>query len=205
MKKSKYANSGGVCTAKQCKGVLLVQDVRTADKGILPVVQASAKKIGITFTVRTVSGAYPTIQTTARNMPISTRPRWGKDYADPSTFIDPLFVGTSIFPTGNRNYSLVGMKPSQAKQLGVKGSINNVPSIDRAATACAAKVGDARITCYAALDRVLTTQIVPWIPYMWANQVNVIGPKVDDVGLRPERRSCGLCSRVLEAVRKTRS
>ena len=83
MKLSKYANSGGVCTAKQCKGVLLVQDVRTADKGILPVVQASAKKIGITFTVRTVSGAYPTIQTTSRNVPISTRPRWGKDYADP--------------------------------------------------------------------------------------------------------------------------
>ena len=179
MKLSKYANSGGVCTAKQCKGVLLVQDVRTADKGILPVVQASAKKIGITFTVRTVSGAYPTIQTTARNVPISTRPRWGKDYADPSTFIDPLFVGTSIFATGNRNYALVGLKPSQAKQLGVKGSINNVPSIDRAATACAAKVGDPRITCYAALDRVLSTQIVPWIPYMWANQVNVISSKVE--------------------------
>jgi peptide/nickel transport system substrate-binding protein len=178
MKLSKYANSGGVCTAKQCKGVLLVQDVRTADKGILPVVQASAKKIGITFTVRTVSGAYPTIQTTSRNVPISTRPRWGKDYADPSTFIDPLFVGANIFPTGNRNYSLVGLKASQVKQLGVKGSVKNIPSIDRAATACAAKVGDARITCYAALDRVLTAQIVPWIPYMWANQVNVIGPKV---------------------------
>ena len=55
----------------------------------------------------------------------------------------------------------MGLKPSQAKQLGVKGSINNVPSIDRAATACAAKVGDPRLTCYAALDRVLSTQIVP--------------------------------------------
>jgi hypothetical protein len=25
---------------------------------------------------------------------------------------------------------------------------------------------------------VLTTQIVPWIPYMWANNVNIIGPTV---------------------------
>ena len=96
MKHSKYANAGGVCSAKQCKGVLLIQDVRTADKGILPVVQASAAKIGITFTVRTVTGAYPTIQTVSNNIPISTRPRWGKDYADPSTFIDPLFVGANI-------------------------------------------------------------------------------------------------------------
>ena len=100
MKLSKYANKSGVCSAKQCKGVLLIQDVRTADKGILPVVQASAAKIGITFTVRTVTGAYPTIQTVSNNIPISTRPRWGKDYADPSTFIDPLFVGANIQPTG---------------------------------------------------------------------------------------------------------
>jgi peptide/nickel transport system substrate-binding protein len=178
MRLSKYANNGGVCTAKQCKGVLLIQDVRTADKGILPVVQASAAKIGITFTVRTVTGAYPTIQTVGNNIPISTRPRWGKDYADPSTFIDPLFVGANIQPTGNRNYGLVGLTQTQAKQMGVKGNIRNIPSIDKAATACAAKVGDPRLTCYAALDRVLTEQIVPWIPYMWANQVNVVSSKV---------------------------
>ena len=178
MKLSKYANSGGVCSAKECKGVLLIQDVRTADKGILPAVQASAKKIGITFTVRTINGAYPVIQTTSKNIPISTRPRWGKDYADPSTFIDPLFYGGNIIPTGNTNYSLVGLTPSQAEQFGVKGRVTNVPSVDKAADTCRSKVGQARITCYAAIDRVLTTQVVPWIPYMWANQVNVLGPKV---------------------------
>jgi peptide/nickel transport system substrate-binding protein len=178
MKLSKYANSGGVCSAKACKGVLLIQDVRTADKGILPVVLASAKKIGITFTVRTVTGAYPVIQTPSNNVPISTRPRWGKDYADPSTFIDPLFVGAFIQPAGNRNYALVGLTPSQAKQFGVKGSVKNVPSIDKAATKCRAQVGEARATCYAALDRVLTEQVVPLVPYMWANQVNIISPTV---------------------------
>jgi peptide/nickel transport system substrate-binding protein len=179
MKLSKYANSGGVCSAKECKGILLIQDVRTADKGILPAVQASAKKIGITFTVRTVNGAYPVIQTTSKNIPITTRPRWGKDYADPSTFIDPLFYGGNIIPSGNTNYALVGLTPSQAEQFGIKGSVTNVPSIDKAADTCRAKVvGQARINCYAAIDRVLTTQVVPWIPYMWANQISVLGPKV---------------------------
>jgi peptide/nickel transport system substrate-binding protein len=178
MAKSKYANSGGVCSAKECKGVLMLSDVRAVDKATLPVIQAGAAKIGITFTVRTVNGAYPVIQTTSKNIPISNRPRWFKDYADPSTFIDPLFYGGNIIPTGNTNYSLVGIKPSQAAQLGVKGSTSGVPSIDKLADVCQRKTGNARVTCYAGIDRALTSQIVPWIPYMWANTVNVLGPNV---------------------------
>ena len=77
------------------------------------------------------------IQTPSKNIPISTRPRWGKDYADPSTFIDPLFNGANIIPSGNTNYALVGLTPTQAKQMGIKGSIANVPSIDKLANACA--------------------------------------------------------------------
>lgn len=178
MKQSKYANSNGVCSAKECKGVLLIADVRSADKAMLATVQSGAKKIGITFTVRVVNGAYPVIQTTSRNVPISTRPRWGKDYADPSTFIDPLFYGANIIPSGNTNYALVGLKSSQVASLGVKGNTANVPSIDKLADTCRAKVGNARVTCYAGIDRVLTTQVVPWVPYMWANQVNILGPNV---------------------------
>ena len=49
---------------------------------MLPTIQANAAKIGITFAVRRVNGAYPVIQTTSKNIPISTRPRWFKDYAD---------------------------------------------------------------------------------------------------------------------------
>ncbi len=178
MKLSKYANSNGVCTAKECKGVLFISDVRSADKAMLPVVQAGAKQIGITFTVRTVNGAYPVLQTTSKNVPISHRPRWFKDYADPSTFIDPLFYGGNIIPSGNTNYALVGLKPSQAAQLGVKGNINNVPSIDKLAENCQTKIGSARIRCYANIDRVLTTEVVPWIPYMWPNTIDILGPTV---------------------------
>ena len=127
MKKSKYANTSGVCSAKECKDVLLIQDVRAADKGILPVVQASAEKIGITFTVRTVNGAYPVIQTPSKNIPISTRPRWGKDYADPSTFIDPLFYGGNIIPSGNTNYALVGSDAEPGESMGIKGSTSQRP------------------------------------------------------------------------------
>jgi hypothetical protein len=158
--------------------VLMIADVRAVDKAMVPVVQASAAKIGITFTVRSVNGAYPVIQTTSRNIPISQRPRWLKDYADPSTFIDPLFVGANIIPTGNTNYALVGLKPDQAGRLGIKGNVNNVPSIDAQATRCARLVGNARVTCYANIDRTLMTRVVPWVPYLWNKNVFIIGPNV---------------------------
>ena len=112
-------------------------------------------------------------------MPISQRPRWFKDYADPSTFIDPLFKGSNIIPTGNTNYALVGLKPGQAAQLGIKGTVNNIPSIDKLADACQKKIGSARVSCYAGIDRVLSTQVVPWIPYMWANTVTILSSNVD--------------------------
>ena len=35
-----------------------------------------------------------------------------------NVFVGPLFDGRSIIPSGNTNYSLVGVKPSQAKSLG---------------------------------------------------------------------------------------
>lgn len=179
MKKSKYStDSKGVCTDKACKGVLLITDVRSVDKLMLPTVQANAAKIGITFTVRSVNGAYPVIQTTSKNVPFSTRPRWFKDYADPSTFIDPLFKGTSIIPEGNTNYSLVGLKPAQAKKYGITGSVTNVPNIDKQAEACAKRIGSPRLNCYAKLDKVLTEKIVPWVPYMSAKTVTILGPKV---------------------------
>jgi peptide/nickel transport system substrate-binding protein len=178
MRQSKYANSGGVCSAKECKGVLMIADVRAVDKALVPPIQSAAKKIGITFTVRTVNGAYPVIQTTSRNIPISQRPRWFKDYADPSTFIDPLFYGGNIIPTGNTNYSLVGLKPGQAASLGIKGNVNNVPSIDALADRCQRLIGNARVTCYAGVDRVLTQDIAPWVPYMWSKTVTILGPNV---------------------------
>ncbi|MBV8081311.1 MAG: hypothetical protein JO186_13165, partial [Actinobacteria bacterium] len=72
MKGSKYdTQHNGMCSAPQCHGVLLLADTRAVDTKMLPVIEADAKKIGITFTVRTVNGAYPTIQTPSKNIPIA--------------------------------------------------------------------------------------------------------------------------------------
>jgi peptide/nickel transport system substrate-binding protein len=179
MKGSKYDTKGdGTCSAKECKGVLLLADTRAVDTAMLPVIEADAKKIGITFTVRTINGAYPTIQTPSKNIPIAERPGWGKDYADPLTFFSPLFDGRTIIPQGNTNYSLVGITPAQCTKLKIKGNCNNVPSINKQLDKCAALLGQPRMTCYENLDKYLMTQVVPWVPYMWSTVTRIVSKNV---------------------------
>jgi peptide/nickel transport system substrate-binding protein len=181
MKQSKYdPGHTGKCTASACKGVLMVGDVRSVDNRMIPVIVADAKKIGLTFTVRQINGAYTTIQTTSKNVPFSERPGWGKDYADASTFFAELFDGRAIIPSGNTNYSLVGVTPAlnTSKKLGLKGKLTNVPSVNSDIDACQAKLGQDRINCWEALDKKVMTQVVPWVPYLWANNVDIVGPKV---------------------------
>jgi peptide/nickel transport system substrate-binding protein len=187
LKKSKYdPKKSGKCTAPACKNILMVADTRAVDTAMIPVIESSAAKIGITFKVRTITGAYPTIQTPSKNVPISERPGWGKDYADASTFFVALFAGTSILPSGNTNYSLVGLTPAMSKKFGIKGKVTGLPSVDKDINRCqkisprglAAAGSDPRVACWAALDKKLMTQVVPWVPYLSANNNHVIGPKV---------------------------
>jgi peptide/nickel transport system substrate-binding protein len=166
----------GMCSASVCKNVLLLSDTRAVDPKMVAVIEQDAKEIGITFTVRTVNGAYPTIQTPSKNIPIAERPGWGKDYSDPLTFFTPLFDGRTIIPNGNTNYSLVGITPSQCKTLKVTGDCNaysartglGVPSVDKQLDKCSAAIGPSRTSCYAALDKTLMTNVVPWVPYLWS-------------------------------------
>jgi ABC-type transport system substrate-binding protein len=178
MKKSKYSGGSGKCTASACKGVLMIADTRAVDTRMIPVIQSSASKIGITFKVRSVNGAYPVIQTPSKNVPISERPGWGKDYADPSTFFNALFDSSSILASGNTNYSLVGITPAIAKKVGAKGTLDGIPSVDGDIAKCNASVGEFRNACWAQLDRKLMNEVVPWVPYLSASNINITGPKV---------------------------
>jgi peptide/nickel transport system substrate-binding protein len=180
LKGSKYDTKGnGMCTASACKNILLVADTRQVDTKMLPVLQANAKKIGVTFKVRTVKGAYPTLQTPKNNVAISERPGWGKDYASASTFFIPLMASYDIIANGNPNYSLVGLTPAIAKKVGAKGSIDNVPSIDPLITACQSlTVPQQNLSCWETLDKKLMTDIVPWIPYLWSSVTRITSTNV---------------------------
>ncbi len=171
MKQSKYdPGHTGKCTASVCKNVLLISDTRSVDKTMAPIIENDAAKIGIHFTIRSINGAYPTIQKPTNNIPISDRSSWGKDYADPYTFFAELFDGGAIIKDGNTNYSLVGITPAMAKTVGATGSVNNVPTVDPQINACGKALGQARTTCWENLDKKLMTQVVPWVPVPLAEQ-----------------------------------
>jgi peptide/nickel transport system substrate-binding protein len=179
MKGSKYDSKGdGTCSASACKNVFILADTNEVDTKLVPIVEASAKRLGITFRLHQVKGAYPTLQTPKRNIPIAEFPGWGKDYADPLTFFAALFDGRSIIATGNTNYSLVGITPAVAKKIGVTGSVAGIPNLDGRLDRCSALLGQPRLSCYAALDKYLMTQVVPWVPYYSRSQVHLIGQHV---------------------------
>ena len=180
MKGSQYDTKGnGMCSASACRNVLLVADTRQVDTKMIPVLQADAKKIGISFKLRTVKGAYPTLQTPKNNVAMSERPGWGKDYASASTFFIPLMASYDIIANGNPNYSLVGLTPAIAKKVGAKGNITGVPSIDGDITACQAiAAAQPNLHCWEGLDKKLMTDIVPWIPYLWATVTRITSTNV---------------------------
>jgi peptide/nickel transport system substrate-binding protein len=179
MKLSKYdKNHDGVCDASACKNLLTITGDREVEKGFIPALSQELKSIGIVIKDRVLKDAYTPIQTVRNNIPLSTRPGWGKDYADALTFFGPLFDGRNIIAQGNTNYSLLGITPAIAKKVGAKGSVTDVPSINADLDKCGVLVGGPRVNCYAALDKKLTTQIVPWVPYLWSYAISISSANV---------------------------
>ena len=179
MKQSKYdSNKDGVCDAPECKNVLHVTRNTDIWVNMEPVIEQSFKKIGIQITTREFEDSYTVIQTVKREVPVSSTPGWGKDFADASTFM-VLFDSRSILPEGNVNYSLVGLTPAQAKDIGAGGTVTGIPSVDSDIDKCSElEVGDERLTCWEDLDKKLMEQIVPWVPYLDATNRDVISDAV---------------------------
>ena len=180
MKQSKYdSNQDGMCDADVCNDVLHVTRNTPQWVAMEPVIEQSLAKIGIKVKSREFEDAYPIIQTTSKNIPISSVPGWGKDYADPSTFM-VLFDSRSILPEGNVNYSLVGVTSDMKQKLGLdeNATVDGIPSVDDKIDACNEKTEDERLTCWEDLDKELMENVVPWVPYLDATNVDVIAPDV---------------------------
>jgi len=103
---------------------------------------------------------------------------WLKDYADPANYLEPLASRARITASDNANLSLLGLTPRLARRFGVGGAVAHVPSVDADLTRCEALGGVARLDCYSALDRRLTAEIVAWVPFLWRNQIGILGPQV---------------------------
>jgi peptide/nickel transport system substrate-binding protein len=178
MRQSKYdSDQDGMCDAPECKGLLYVNRNTPPFTDMEPTIVQNAASIGIELTPRQFEDAYPVIQDATRGVPISSVPGWGKDYGDASTFM-VLFDSASILPQGNVNYSLVGITPQQATKAKIGGNVENVPSVDDQIDECNKLTDQERLTCWQELDKELMENVVPWVPYLDATNVDTIGPAV---------------------------
>jgi peptide/nickel transport system substrate-binding protein len=179
MAQSRYDTDGdGVCDSPACEDVVNIAGAEEIGQALIPVVEDSLAQIGIQPQTRVLEDWYLVIQEVARSIPLTQNPGWGNDYPDASTFM-VLFASGSIIPTGNVNYSLVGLTPEQPAGIeGLEGSVDGIPSVDADIAACTPLTGDERVRCWADVDRTLMEEVVPWVPWLTQSEADVVGPTV---------------------------
>ena len=185
MKQSKYdSNKDGVCDASACKDIVMINRNRPPWSNAEPVVVDSFAKIGIQVKPRPLADHYPPLQTPKNMISLGLNPGWGKDYPDAGTFGAPLFGGPNIVPTNNSNYGMIGLTPEKARDLGLKipAGVSMPPSVDADIANCdklsVVEQADERVACFAELDKKIMNEVVPWVPYLWAQTVTTTAPSV---------------------------
>ena len=179
MKASAYDTDGdGLCDAPECKDVLAVTDEADPYPKQAALIQQNLEAIGITLDVKPFERGtmYAKCSDPSTHMGICLAPAWGKDYPDAYTFGVPLFSSTYLFPSYG-NLALVGADSAYLKKYNY--TVTSVPSADDKIAECKSAVGDARITCWAELDKLLMEQIVPWVPYLFDNSLDIISARIN--------------------------
>jgi peptide/nickel transport system substrate-binding protein len=185
MKQSKYDSNGdGLCDASVCKNVLFVNRTTPPFVNMTPTIQDDLSQIGIQVKARELdpSTAYTTIQTVKNLVPIAANAGWGKDYADPGTFA-VLWDSSGINCEGQIDYAEVGMTEAEARKCGVlsqwqKAGGTGLPSVDGDFARCNGLAGQDRRSCWIDFDKNLMENVVPWVPYLWANSFTIISKSV---------------------------
>jgi len=181
MRQSKYDTDGdGICDAEECKGVIGVQDEAFPYSDQNALLLDNFGSIGIELDIKSGERSnfmYARCQDPGADWAICLGPGWGKDYPDATTFGEALFGSVAIGPESCCNYSLVGAPSDLLEEHGY--DVTQVPGVDEKITECdEMPLGDERFQCWAELDQELMENVVPWIPYLFDNDVFVHSDRV---------------------------
>lgn len=172
MAQSKYdSNKDGLCDDPVCEGVLMITDNESPYPEQNAIIQDNLSKIGIKVTVRSgdrYEFMYAKCQDPATLTAFCPSVGWFMDYPDASTFGIPLWNSDGI---GSSNYSNLG---ASSKLLTSDNyPVTDVPSADARIDHCQSiPVGDDRVSCWADLDKYLSSEVVPWVP--WRDRKSVV-------------------------------
>jgi ABC-type transport system substrate-binding protein len=176
--KSRYdTDHDGVCDAQPCRHVLLTYGGNSGAIAAARAVRSALRPLGIgvdlyvltdqTFALLPKLGAAMSFETAATT------------YTDASTLVLPTFGGASfdVLSQGtNPNFALLGATPEQLRKWGYP--VRKVPSLDPKIEECLARVGTARAACWAETDEDLMERIVPAVPLVFDESVEILSRRV---------------------------
>ena len=141
--------------------------------------QENLRPLGITLEVRAFERTtmYANCEDPNSHWQLCPSVSWGKDYPDGFTFGPPLFSRDAIGPEACCNDPMVGATPDILRGRGYDPSVE-IPSAEEEIEACIPLGGDERLSCWASLDQYLMEEVVPWVPYLFDNNVVVVSERV---------------------------
>ena len=179
MKQSKYdTDQDGVCDAPECEDIFAMTDSAEPYPDQAKLIQDNLEPLGLTFDLQALERdpMYEKCNDPGAHVAICLAPSWGKDYPDATTFAEPLFGEASLGPDSCCNYGLVGAPPELLKEFDYE--LTDVPSVDDEFNECEPLAGEERLECWGQFDEMLMTDVVPWVPYLFDNDVDVLSSRV---------------------------
>jgi peptide/nickel transport system substrate-binding protein len=179
MRRSPYDRDGdGTCDVAACRGVTALTANVPPFPGQAVSIRNSLAELGIQLALQPVDPGtlLRRLQDPGSRVALAVGPIWAKLYPDGGAFAEPLFGRDGIGPGSCCNYSLVSASPGQLEVYGYP--VGRVPTVEARIRGCAATLGDGRASCWTGLDRLLSTAIVPWIPYLFERNVDVVSARI---------------------------
>jgi peptide/nickel transport system substrate-binding protein len=178
MAQSAYDTDGdGVCDAPECSQILGLTDEADPYPDQAALIQQNMEPLGLSFDVKSFERTtmYSKCNDPSAQAALCMGPGWGKDFPDGYTFADPLFGSAAIFPSCC-NYGLLGASADLLTENGY--TVTEVPTVDPQIADANTQTGDARFQAWADLDSTLMEEVVPWVPYLFDNNVDVLSARI---------------------------
>ena len=193
MRLSTYdSNHDGKCDAPACADVVALAFPDTDPVRIRAgrSVAHDLGLIGIHVRVKAVDGLtfFQRVTDPTAKVALGIAPSWGHDFLNASNFVTPLFAGPRVstaftVPGGTPgqccNYSLVGASPASLRRWGYP--VDHVLSADARINQCLRLVGRPQTECWTEMDEYLTEVVVPWVPLIVENSINVVPSRVRSI------------------------
>ena len=180
MKQSKYdTDKDGICDATACKNIFTVTGDRAVEKGFVPALDAEPEVDRHRAQGPRAQGRLHADPDAAHEHPDLDAARLGQGLRRRADVLRPALRRPQHHPDGQhqllpaRHHARASPRRSASRATSPASRASTPTS-----TSAAPLVGDARVSCYAALDKKLTRKVVPWVPYLWSYAQSVSSKNV---------------------------